>query len=191
MTTGISGRATAPSVAISIRGARSPIGGEPSPFSNPDRKLIQTASASGAPAMRGGHVLVLGATDRRIRAVVSQVPTISGYEQGLRRVPPEAIAALEHLFDEDERAPFRGEPPRRQAIVSRDPSVPASCRSQDAIDLYLQQLPAGVRENNVTAPGSRGCPDAPADGRGAERHDHYQRSCARGLRAGPCSRSDW
>jgi len=139
----------------------------------------------------GGHVLVLGATDRRIRAVVSQVPTISGYEQGLRRVPPEAIAALEHLFDEDERAPFRGEPPRRQAIVSRDPSVPASCRSQDAIDLYLQQLPAGVRENNVTAPGSRGCPDAPADGRGAERHDHDQRSCARGLRAGPCSRSDW
>ena len=43
----------------------------------------------------GGHVLVLGATDRRIRAVVSQVPTISGYEQGLRRVPPDAIAALE------------------------------------------------------------------------------------------------
>jgi uncharacterized protein len=39
----------------------------------------------------------MGATDRRIRirAVVSQVPTISGHEQGLRRMPPEAIAALE------------------------------------------------------------------------------------------------
>ena len=55
-----------------------------------------------------GHVLVLGATDRRIRAVVAQVPTISGYEQGLRRVPPEAVAALEHQFDEDERAQLRG-----------------------------------------------------------------------------------
>src|SRR5580700_3261277 len=41
----------------------------------------------------GGHVLVLGATDRRIRAA-----TISVYEQGLRRVPPDAVAALEHQF---------------------------------------------------------------------------------------------
>ena len=62
----------------------------------------------------GGHVLVLGATDRRIKAVVSQVPTISGYEQGQRRVPPDAVAALEHQFDEDERAQLRGEPPRLQ-----------------------------------------------------------------------------
>jgi hypothetical protein len=30
---------------------------------------------------------MLGATDRRVRAVVSQVPTIIGFEQGLRRVP--------------------------------------------------------------------------------------------------------
>jgi uncharacterized protein len=58
----------------------------------------------------GGHVLLLGATDRRIKAIVSQVPTISGYEQGLRRVPPDAVAALERQFDEDERAQLRGEP---------------------------------------------------------------------------------
>ena len=52
----------------------------------------------------GLEVLVLGATDRRIRAVVSQVPAISGYEQGLRREPPDAFAAREHQIDEDERA---------------------------------------------------------------------------------------
>src|SRR5258706_520365 len=40
----------------------------------------------------GGHALVLGATDRRLRCIVSQVPTISGYEQGLRRVSPDALA---------------------------------------------------------------------------------------------------
>ncbi|MCB4361086.1 alpha/beta hydrolase [Quatrionicoccus australiensis] len=33
----------------------------------------------------GGHALVLGATERRLRAVVAQVPTISSFEQGLRR----------------------------------------------------------------------------------------------------------
>jgi hypothetical protein len=92
----------------------------------------------------GGHVLVLGATDRRIRAVVSQVPTISGYEQGLRRVPPDAIAALECLFDEDERAQFRGEPPRRQQVVSDDPSVPSSYRGKDAISFYLQPASPGA-----------------------------------------------
>jgi fermentation-respiration switch protein FrsA (DUF1100 family) len=103
----------------------------------------------------GGHVLVLGATDRRIRAVVSQVPTISGYEQGLRRVPPDAVAALERQFDEDERAQFRGEPPGRQHVVSDDPSIPASYRAKDAIAFYLQPLPPGVWENAVTVRSGR------------------------------------
>jgi hypothetical protein len=61
----------------------------------------------------GGHAIVLGATDRRLRCVVAQVPTISGYEQGLRRIAPEGVAALEEAFARDDRAQFRGEPPRR------------------------------------------------------------------------------
>jgi fermentation-respiration switch protein FrsA (DUF1100 family) len=103
----------------------------------------------------GGHVIVLGATDRRIRAVVAQVPTISGFEQGLRRIPPDAIPALENAFAEDERAQLRGEPPRRQLIVSADPSVPASYRSKDAIDFYLQPIPPGIWENSVTSRSTR------------------------------------
>ncbi|MFG1456276.1 alpha/beta fold hydrolase [Xanthobacter sp. VTT E-85237] len=45
----------------------------------------------------GGHALVLGAIDRRIACVVAQVPTISGYQQSLRRVRPDAIAAARAL----------------------------------------------------------------------------------------------
>src|SRR5437016_5208893 len=56
----------------------------------------------------GGHALVLGATDRRLRCVVAQVPTISGYQQGLRRVAPDAMATLEEAFAEEDRAAFRG-----------------------------------------------------------------------------------
>jgi uncharacterized protein len=103
----------------------------------------------------GGHVIVLAATDRRIRAVVAQVPTISGYEQGLRRVPPDATAALERLFDDDERAQFRGEAPGRQKVVSNDASTTASYRSKDAIAFYLQPLPPGVWENEVTVRSGR------------------------------------
>src|SRR5437899_3495223 len=78
----------------------------------------------------GGHAIVLGASDRRLRAVVAQVPTISGFEQGLRRIPPDAVAAIEDAFAADERAQALGEPPRRQTIVSADPAVPASYRAK-------------------------------------------------------------
>jgi cephalosporin-C deacetylase-like acetyl esterase len=103
----------------------------------------------------GGHAIVLGATDRRLRCVVAQVPTISGYEQGLRRIPPDAVAALEEAFAEDERAQARGEPPRYQAIVSADPTVPAAYRAPDAIDFYRQPVPDGIWENTVTVRSTR------------------------------------
>jgi fermentation-respiration switch protein FrsA (DUF1100 family) len=103
----------------------------------------------------GGHAIVLGATDRRLRCVVAQVPTISGYEQGLRRVAPDAVGALEEAFAEDERAQLRGEPPRYQAIVSADPAVPAAYRAPEAIDFYLQPIPDGIFENKVTVRSTR------------------------------------
>jgi hypothetical protein len=44
---------------------------------------------------------------------MAQVPTISGFEQGLRGVAPDGIAALERAFAEDDRGQLRGEPLRR------------------------------------------------------------------------------
>ena len=87
--------------------------------------------------------------------MVAQVPTISGFEQGLRRVPPEAEAALEEAFADDDRAQARGEPPGYQAIVSADPAVPASYRAPDAIDFYLQPIPDGRWQNTVTIRSTR------------------------------------
>lgn len=103
----------------------------------------------------GGHAIVLGATDRRLRCVVAQVPTISGYEQGLRRIPPEGMTRLEESFAEDERSQARGEPLRRQKIVSADMTEAASYRAQDAIDFYLQPVPEGSWENQVTVRSTR------------------------------------
>jgi fermentation-respiration switch protein FrsA (DUF1100 family) len=89
----------------------------------------------------GGHALVLGATDRRLKCIVSQVPAISGYDNGRRRVPPEAIPAQEQRFTDDERGQARGEAPRVIAVASPDLSTPAMYRSQSAIDFYLQDAP--------------------------------------------------
>jgi fermentation-respiration switch protein FrsA (DUF1100 family) len=103
----------------------------------------------------GGHAIVLGATERRLRCVVAQVPTISGFEQGLRRIPPEGVAAIEAAFNDDERGQLRGDPLRRQKIVSSDMSEPASYRARDAIDFYLQPVPKGVWDNEVTMRSTR------------------------------------
>src|SRR4030095_15265978 len=90
------------------------------------REWDHAPTGSWGSSYSGGHAIVLGATDRRLRCVVAQVPTISGFEQGLRRIPPENVAAIEEASAADDRAQLHGEPPRRQAIVSADPSVPAS-----------------------------------------------------------------
>jgi hypothetical protein len=103
----------------------------------------------------GGHAIVLGATDRRLRAVVAQVPTISGYQQSLRRVAPDLVPALEAAFADDERNQFHGAPPATQAVVSADLSIPASYRAPDAIAFYSQPAPEGVWENTVTVRSTR------------------------------------
>jgi uncharacterized protein len=103
----------------------------------------------------GGHAIVLGATDRRLHAVVAQVPTISGYEQSLRRVAPDQQAAVEAAFIDDERRQFRGEPPATQAVVSADPATPAAYRAPDAVAFYNQPAPKGVWHNVMTVRSSR------------------------------------
>ena len=122
---------------------------ETQPFVDPARIGLWGSSYA------GGHAIVLGATDRRLRAVVAQVPTISGYQQSLRRVPPEQVAALEAGFAEDERRQFRGERPATEAVVSADPLVPAAYRDAEAVAFYNQPVPDGVWENVVTLRSSR------------------------------------
>jgi cephalosporin-C deacetylase-like acetyl esterase len=104
----------------------------------------------------GGHAIVLGATDRRLKAVVAQVPTISGYEQSLRRVSPDRVAALEASFIDDDRRQFAGEALATQLVVSADPAEPASYHSPDAVVFYNQKVPDGVHyENKVTVRSTR------------------------------------
>jgi fermentation-respiration switch protein FrsA (DUF1100 family) len=122
---------------------------ESRPFVDPARIGLWGSSYA------GGHAIVLGATDRRLRAVVAQVPTISGYQQSLRRVAPDQIAALEAAFADDERSQFRGDPLATQAVVSADPTVQAAYRAPDAIDFYTQPTPAGAWDNVVTLRSSR------------------------------------
>ncbi len=58
----------------------------------------------------GGHALVMGATDRRIRAVVAQGATISGWRTSLRRFPGDSWGRMAERFAADRDAEFKGAP---------------------------------------------------------------------------------
>ncbi|SFC19302.1 alpha/beta hydrolase [Streptomyces aidingensis] len=72
----------------------------------------------------GGHVLVLGAIDPRVRCVVSQVPTISGSEAARRRVPPHLAAAVARAQTEDREAIYAGGKPGTRPLVEDGSGLP-------------------------------------------------------------------
>jgi len=69
----------------------------------------------------GGHVLVTAATDRRVKCVVAQVPTISGHLSGLRRVPMSAVGDLARAFGADRAARMAGGAPGMRPVFG-DPA---------------------------------------------------------------------
>jgi dienelactone hydrolase len=85
----------------------------------------------------GGHVLAVAAVDRRVKAVVSQVPTISGHHQARRRNSADAMRAMRVRFDADRLARMRGEPPATMPLVSNDPARPAYFNGQRPWDNYM------------------------------------------------------
>ena len=100
------------------------------PEIDPDRLGIWGTSYS------GGHVLVVGALDRRVRCVVSQVPAISGYQASLRRVPALQLPALLAAFVADRDQRFRGGPPVMRPVLPREPGGPAVFSGEDAITFF-------------------------------------------------------
>ena len=85
----------------------------------------------------GGHVIEVSAQDRRVRCVVAQVPTISGFAQARRRMTGEAMQAMRVRFDEDRAARLKGEEPKRLALVSIDPAKPGYFNTRDAYENYM------------------------------------------------------
>ena len=69
----------------------------------------------------GAHVIVLGAIDKRIKCVVSQVPLISGSENARRLVRADFFPGLRAALDADREARFAGKEPGMIPVVAEDP----------------------------------------------------------------------
>ncbi|WP_280231307.1 alpha/beta hydrolase [Nocardia cyriacigeorgica] len=83
---------------------------------DPDRIAVWGTSYAGA------HVLVVAATDRRVRAVVSQVPLTDGWATFSRLVPPTMIPVLHEAIAADRLAVAAGKPHQTIKAASDDPT---------------------------------------------------------------------
>jgi fermentation-respiration switch protein FrsA (DUF1100 family) len=86
----------------------------------------------------GGHVLVAGAIDRRVKCVVSQVPLVSGHHNSRRLVRSDFIAPVREAFDADREARFRGEPPAMVPVVDPDPMATSALPTADSWEWFSQ-----------------------------------------------------
>ena len=78
----------------------------------------------------GGHALVLGAIDKRIKAVVAQVPLISGFKNVQRLVRSDFLPLVRAQLDADREARYAGKAPGMIPVVAEDPMAPGCCRSR-------------------------------------------------------------
>ena len=86
----------------------------------------------------GGHVLVLGAIDKRIKCVACQVPLVSGFRNIQRLMRQDFVAANRAAFDQDRAARFRGEPPAMIPVVDPDPLAASVLPTPDSWEWFSE-----------------------------------------------------
>ena len=86
----------------------------------------------------GGHALVVGAIDRRVKAVVSQVPLVSGSANIGELVRADFRAGFRDMFDADRAARFAGDPPAMVPVVAEDPLAPSALPTPDSWSWFSQ-----------------------------------------------------
>jgi uncharacterized protein len=86
----------------------------------------------------GGHVLVLGAIDKRIKCVVCQVPLVSGFRNIQRLMRQDFVAANRAAFDQDRAARHRGEPPAMIPVIDADPMAASVLPTPDSWEWFSE-----------------------------------------------------
>ncbi|WP_219215981.1 alpha/beta hydrolase [Variovorax boronicumulans] len=74
----------------------------------------------------GGHAIIVGATDPRVKAIISTVPVVEGYETMQRCHGERRFADLLKLVAEDRESRFAGKPSAFMAMSSPTPETELS-----------------------------------------------------------------
>ncbi len=99
----------------------------------------------------GGHVLVVGAIDRRVRCVVAQVPLTYGLESARRLIRGDVWAGLREGFEAD-RAARAGGTPGAVLPVTAPEGEPCALPTPDTYRFFTELPPARSKgwRNEVT-----------------------------------------
>lgn len=97
---------------------------------DPDRIGIWGSSYS------GGHVLWVGAVDRRVKVVLSQVPFVDGWQNMGRLIRPDIMEALNKSYQEDRLARAAGKPAATMKVVDEDPLKPSALPTPDSYQFF-------------------------------------------------------
>jgi fermentation-respiration switch protein FrsA (DUF1100 family) len=100
----------------------------------------------------GAHSYVVGAIDRRVKAVSGQVPLVSGRRAFESLVRIDQWAPTWEAFTADRLARARGEEPAMMPVVDEDPMAPSALPTPDSYEFFTrtQRDRAPAWENRVT-----------------------------------------
>jgi uncharacterized protein len=86
----------------------------------------------------GGHVIVVGAIDRRVKCVVGQVPLVSGHRNARRIVRADFVKPVEGMFEADRAERYAGKPPAMIPVVDADPMAPSALPTSDSYSWFTE-----------------------------------------------------
>lgn len=89
----------------------------------------------------GAHVLVVAATDRRVRAVVSQVPLTAGWATFTRLVPSVMLPTLHAAIAADRAGRLAGKPHEMIKAASDDPTEMAAMPGPEVYEWLMANGP--------------------------------------------------
>lgn len=99
----------------------------------------------------GGHVLMVAAIDKRVKAVVSQVPLVSGKQTFERLVLGTEFPGFLGMLQADREAQFGGAAPLRIPVVAAEPGTPCALPGREGYD-FLEEARSRIPgwQNEVT-----------------------------------------
>ncbi|KAG9948829.1 Esterase/lipase, partial [Aureobasidium melanogenum] len=98
----------------------------------------------------GGHVLWVGAIDRRVKAVMSQAPLVDGWANFHRLIRPDFVAGLNAMFQDDRHSRAVGKPAAVIPVVDADPTKPSALPTPDSFQFFTAWAEKSNWKNEVT-----------------------------------------
>ncbi|KUJ20147.1 alpha/beta-hydrolase [Mollisia scopiformis] len=84
----------------------------------------------------GGHVLWVGAVDKRVKVVLSQMPMVNGWENFHRLIRSDFVGGLNQMFQEDRLARASGKAAGTIPVVDPNPMATSALPTPDSYTFF-------------------------------------------------------